>query len=63
MPHTRLYQDGKLIAEDFPAAEVSDHLEDPSSVVWLDLCLEHGDKLETVLDGFEFFDGFADRFD
>jgi len=48
MARTRLYRDGKLIAEDFPAAEVSDHLEDPSSVVWLDLCLEHGDKLETV---------------
>ena len=48
MARTRLYQDGKLIAEDFPAAEVSDHLEDPSSVVWLDLCLEQGDKLHTV---------------
>jgi magnesium transporter len=48
MPRTRLYQDGKLIAEDFPAAEVSDHLEDPKSVVWLDLCLDQGDKLETV---------------
>ena len=48
MPRTRLYQDGKLIAEDFPAAQVSDHLEDPSSVVWLDLCLDDGDKLEIV---------------
>jgi magnesium transporter len=50
MARTRLYRDGNLVAEDFPAAEVSDHLEDPKSVVWLDLCLAQGDKLETVVE-------------
>ncbi|WP_113698455.1 magnesium transporter CorA family protein [Nonomuraea lactucae] len=35
---TRLYRDGALVAEDFPVAEVSDHLEDPSCMVWFDLC-------------------------
>jgi magnesium transporter len=50
MARTRLYRDGDLVAEDFPSAEVSDHLEDPKSVVWLDLCLDQGDTLETVVE-------------
>jgi hypothetical protein len=31
------YCDGVLVAEDFPAADVSDHLADPAATVWLDL--------------------------
>lgn len=38
MPRTRLYRHGALEAEGFPVAEVSDHLADPSAVVWFDLC-------------------------
>jgi magnesium transporter len=38
MARTRLYRNGVLEAEDFPVADVSDHLEDPSSVVWVDVC-------------------------
>jgi magnesium transporter len=34
---TRLYLDGALAAEGFPVAEISDRLEDPRAVVWLDL--------------------------
>ncbi|WNO71305.1 magnesium transporter CorA family protein [Streptomyces sp. AM8-1-1] len=34
---TRLYQNGTLVLEDFPASDVSEHLADPTSVVWLDL--------------------------
>ncbi|MFI5687231.1 magnesium transporter CorA family protein [Streptomyces sp. NPDC051636] len=34
---SRLYHDGTLVLEDFPASEVSGHLADPASVVWLDL--------------------------
>lgn len=37
MARTRLYRSGTLILEDFPLADVSGHLADPSSVVWLDL--------------------------
>jgi magnesium transporter len=34
---TRLYRWGRLEAEGFPVADISDHLEDESSVIWLDL--------------------------
>jgi len=34
---TRLYRDGALIAEGFPVADISEHLLDPSAVIWLDL--------------------------
>src|SRR5579872_6441110 len=35
---TRLYRGGKLVLEDFPPADISDHLEEPEALVWLDLC-------------------------
>jgi magnesium transporter len=35
--HTRLYRDGRLVAEGFDVASVSDHLADPACTVWLDL--------------------------
>jgi magnesium transporter len=38
MHRTRLYRDGQLVAEDFPVAEISDHLADPACTVWFDLC-------------------------
>jgi magnesium transporter len=34
---TRLYRNGTLVLEGFPARDVSEHLADPASVVWLDL--------------------------
>ncbi len=34
---TRVYADGHLEAEDFALADVSDHLERPNTVVWVDL--------------------------
>jgi magnesium transporter len=37
MERTRLYRNGVLVAENFPASEVSDHLDDPTATVWLDL--------------------------
>ena len=36
--HTRLYRDGVCVSQDFPVADISAHLSDPASVVWLDLC-------------------------
>jgi Mg2+ and Co2+ transporter CorA len=36
--HTRLYRDGTCVLHDFPVADISEHLTDPGSVVWLDLC-------------------------
>jgi magnesium transporter len=34
---TRLYRHGVLEAEGFPVADISDHLEDDDTVIWLDL--------------------------
>lgn len=38
MTRTRAYRDGVLQKEDFPVADVSDFLEEPGTVVWVDLC-------------------------
>lgn len=45
---TRLYRNGVLEAEDFPAADVSEHLTDPAAVVWLDMCFPSEDDLATI---------------
>jgi magnesium transporter len=37
MARTRLYRSGTLVLEDFPPEDISEHLVDPDSVVWLDL--------------------------
>ena len=37
-PHTRVYRKGELEHEGFPMADVSDHLVDPETLVWVDLC-------------------------
>jgi magnesium transporter len=34
---TRLYRDGRLVAEGFPVPQISDHVGDDGVVVWLDL--------------------------
>jgi magnesium transporter len=35
---TRVYRKGVLEADGFPVADVSDHLAEPDTVVWVDLC-------------------------
>jgi len=35
---TRLYRSGNLELADFAAADISDHLAEPDTVVWMDLC-------------------------
>jgi len=35
--HTRLYRDGKVVAEGFPVADISEHLRGDGTVIWLDL--------------------------
>ena len=37
-PMTRVYRKGVLEAEGFPLADVSEHLEEPDTVVWVDFC-------------------------
>src|SRR5919112_5726980 len=48
MRHTRLYRQGMLEAKDFPAAQISDYLQQPDTVVWLDLCEPDQQDLEIV---------------
>jgi magnesium transporter len=37
-PMTRMYRKGALEAKGFPVADVSEYLEQPDTVVWVDLC-------------------------
>src|SRR5919197_2840545 len=48
MLHTRLYRQGVLEAKDFPAAQISDYLNEPGTVVWLDLCEPDRADLEVI---------------
>ncbi len=48
MAHTRAYCDGKLIKEGFPVADVSDFLEMPSAIVWVDYCQPTAADLEEL---------------
>ena len=52
MRHTRLYRQGMLEAKDFPAAQISDYLQQPGTVVWLDLCEPDRADLEVVSEEF-----------
>jgi magnesium transporter len=38
MARTRLYRSGKLESEDFPVDDISEHIQDESALVWLDVC-------------------------
>jgi magnesium transporter len=38
MARTRLYRDGTLELENFPVADISEHIRDERAVVWLDMC-------------------------
>jgi magnesium transporter len=48
MSRTRLYRNGNLEAEGFPVADVSDHLADPTAVVWFDMCEPTADDLAAI---------------
>jgi magnesium transporter len=47
--HTRCYRKGVLEEEDFPLEHVSEHLEDPETVLWVDC--PQDEQLLTVLAG------------
>ncbi|MFF4229524.1 magnesium transporter CorA family protein [Streptomyces sp. NPDC001820] len=53
---TRLYHNGILALEDFPAGDISEHLADPASVVWLDLCRPGSAELAMVGEEFDIHD-------
>jgi magnesium transporter len=48
MARTRLYRQGKLEASDFPLDEVSEHLQDSDSLVWVDFQSPSETDLATV---------------
>ena len=50
MPRTRCYRSGVLTDEDFPIADVSEHLADESAVVWIDLSSSGLGDLQLVAD-------------
>jgi magnesium transporter len=50
VPRTRCYREGALTGEDFPIDKVSDHLKDPTAVVWVDLCAPDLEELQLVAD-------------
>jgi magnesium transporter len=45
---TRVYRHGQLERENFPVSEVSDYLDEPDVVVWVDLCAPTAADLELV---------------
>jgi magnesium transporter len=47
--HTRLYRNGKLELEDFPVADISEHVQDPNACVWLDYCAPTQEELGTIV--------------
>ena len=48
MTHTRVYCKGVLEAEDFPVADISDYLERPDTVVWVDYCAPSPEEMEEL---------------
>jgi magnesium transporter len=48
MHRTRLYRNGALELEDFPVADISDHIKEPDSTVWFDLCDPTIDDLRAI---------------
>lgn len=48
MARTRLYRHGVLEAEGFPVDDVSEHLAEPDTTVWLDFCAPTEDDLAAI---------------
>ncbi len=52
MARTRLYRHGVLDKENFPIADISEVLSEPSDFVWVDLCKADGEQLSEVEEEF-----------
>ncbi|TCO48887.1 magnesium transporter CorA family protein [Actinocrispum wychmicini] len=50
MTRSRMYRDGRLVAEDFPDEDLARYLDDPDAVVWVDLAQPSGDDLAMLAD-------------
>jgi magnesium transporter len=51
-PRTRVWRNGRLETEDFPAARISDYLAEPDTMVWLDLCGSDTENLRIISEEF-----------
>jgi dolichyl-phosphate-mannose-protein mannosyltransferase len=49
---TRVWRDGKLENESFPADRISDYLAEPGTIVWLDLCAPDSEGLRLISEEF-----------
>lgn len=47
---TRAYRDGRLVRADFPVEDLSDHLAEPGTVLWVDLCAPTPADLAVIAD-------------
>ncbi|MCO5972872.1 magnesium transporter CorA family protein [Actinoallomurus soli] len=47
-PRTRVWRNGRLEKEDFPAGQISDYLAESDTVVWLDLCAPDSEGLALI---------------
>lgn len=45
---TRLYRKGQLESSDFPVSQVSEHLEESGTIVWVDFCAPTADQLHEL---------------
>jgi magnesium transporter len=50
MARTRAYRNGTLIDENFDVEHVSDYLEDPDCLVWVDVCAPDQHELQMIAD-------------
>ena len=50
MPRSRCYRNGVLIAEDFPVSDVSEHLQEPDALIWVDLCAPDAADLAVLVE-------------
>ena len=48
MARTRVWRDGRVVAENIPVAEVSDWLEQRGTLVWLDMCRPTAEDLAAI---------------
>ena len=53
MARTRCYISGVLTDTDFDAGQLSEHLEDPGAVVWVDIFQPDTDELSLIADELE----------
>ncbi len=52
MARTRLYRNGVLERDDLPVDDISEIVDSPGAVVWLDLCTADGEGLESIEEEF-----------